>query len=274
MTAFASERFAMIPIALNTSTTTEVKGKGVSLKGVKRVTVMCGYECDLNVLDSAAHAESSLANSATFAVYAGKVTQGAASFSALASATCVVGMTTVGQVRNAESIQIQVVGSWATGSEFTISYGPTTKTFTLQTNASASDGQLSASDATGFANALGSAIKDWFPNLELVEGTTVGSGDTKAWTGILKERIPGQATLSANVSAGAQAVSTSCIGNVNVHRSVGVIEFTPEQVVATNASYTQFTVGIDASVTVSKSYAVAILEMKDGPVQSQIREVI
>lgn len=272
MTQFAGEKYVMIPLALNTSTTTEVRSKGISLRGVDRVSVICGHELALNVLDSVAHPESSLVHGATFAVYVGDATQGAASFSALASATCVLGMATVGQVRNAESLQIQVVGSWATGSELTISYGPTTHTFTLSVNASLSDKQLSASDSTAFANAITSAIGQFFTNLEIVEGTTVGSGDTKAWTGILKEKIPGQATLSAAVTA--QAVSTSCIGNVNCHRSVGVIEFTPAQVLATNASYTQFCVGIDCSVTVTKQYAVAILEMSDAPVRSHVREVI
>lgn len=272
MTQYAGEKYVMIPLALNTSTTTEVRSKGVSLKGVSKVSVMCGHELALNVLDSAAHPESSLVGAATFAVYVGDVTQGSASFSALASATCVLGMATVGQVRNAESIQIQVVGSWATGRELTISYGPTTQTFTMHTNASAADNQISASDATAFAAAFSAIIPNRFPNLEVVEGTTVGSGNTAAWTGILKEKIPGLATLAAAVTV--QDASTSAIGNVNVHRSVGVIEFTPAQVIATNASYTQFCVGIDCSVTVTKQYAVAILEMKDSPARSQIRETI
>jgi hypothetical protein len=272
MGKFAGEKYVMIPLALNTSTTTEVRSKGVSLRGVDKVTVLCGYELGLNVLDSAAQADSSLAHAGTFAVYVGDATQGAASFAALASATCVLGMSTRGQVRNAESIQIQVVGSWATGRELTISYGPTTVTFTLQTNASLADNQLSASDATAFGGALTAGIAARFPNLEVVEGTTVGSGDTVAWTGILKEKIVGQATLSAAVTV--QDVSTSAIGNVNVHRSVGVIEFTPAQVLATNTSYTQFCVGIDASVTVTKQYAVAILEMSDEPVKSHVRETI
>lgn len=269
MTAFAGERFVMVPLAINSSTTTEVKSQAVPLRGIKKVTVVCGHELALNVLDSAAHAESSLAHAATFAVYVGDATQGASSFSALSSATVVVGMTTVGQVRNAQQIQIQVVGSWTTGNELTISYGPTTHTFTMQTNASAADKQISASNATAFAAAFTSQINNYFPQLEVVEGTTVGSGDTNAWTGILKEKIPGSATLSAAVTA--QTVSTSAIGNVNVHKMVGLIEFTPEQVFATNASYTQFCVGIDCSVTVTKQSAFAILERNRGGNVNPIR---
>ncbi len=258
MGSFIGERCVMIPLTLNTSTTTEVRSQAVPLRGVEKVTILCGHDLALNVLDSAAHPESSLAGAATFAVYVGDATQGAASFAALASATCVLGMTTVGQVRNAQQIQIQVIGSWATGSELTISYGPTTHTFTLSVNASLADGQLSASNATAFAGAFINAIAARFPALEVVEGTTVGSGTTDAWTGILKEKYPGMATLSAQVTA--QSVSTSCIGNVNVHKMAGVIEFTPAQVLATNASYTQFCVGIDCSVTVTRQTAVAILQ--------------
>jgi hypothetical protein len=258
MSKYAGEKYRIIPLALNTSTTTEVRSQAVSLRGVERVTVVCGWNMDLNVLDSAAHAESSLANSATFAVYVGDATQNPASFAALTSATCVLGYATVGQANNCESVQIQVVGSWATGRELTIGYGNTTKTFTMQTNATIADQQLSASDATAFANALGSALKTWFPNLEVVAGTTVGSGDTKAWSGIIKEKVQGVGLI--NVAASIQDVSTAAVGCVFPNRQIGLIEFTPAKVTATNASYSQFAVGIDSSATAADMTAFAILE--------------
>lgn len=258
MSAFTGEKYTIVPLQINTSTTTEVRSQAVSLRGVQKVSVVCGYAYEINVLDSVAHPESSLAHTASFAVYVGDATQNPASFSALTSATCVLGMATVGKVNYCKEIQVQVVGSWATGATMALGYGNTTKTYTLHTNASLADDQLSASDATAFANALGSAIRRDFPGLEVVAGTTVGSGDTKAWTGVVKEKYPGVGLINAQV--GGQAVSSSCIGNVNIHRQVGVIEFTPAQVVATNASYTQFAVGIDCSSTVCKQTAYAILE--------------
>jgi len=258
MSKYPGEKYRTIPLAINTSTTTEVRGKAVSLAGVERVTVVCGFEMDLNVLDSAAHAESSLVNGATFQVYVGDATQNPASFAALTSATCVLGYTTLGQANNCESVQVQVIGSWATGREFTLGYGNTTKTFTLQTNASIADGQLSASDSTAFANALGSALKTFFPNLHIVAGTTVGSGTTLAWSGIIKEKVQGVGLINAAVSV--QDVSTSCVGCVFPSRQVGIIEFTPAHVTATNSCYSQFTVGIDSSATFADITAFAILE--------------
>lgn len=258
MSKYAGEKYRIIPLAINTSTTTEVRSQAVSLRGVERVTVVCGFNMDLNVLDSAAHAESSLANTATFAVYVGDATQNPASFTALTSATCVLGYATLGQTGQCESIQVQVVGSWATGRELTIGYGNTTKTFTLQTNASVADAQLSASDSTAFANALGSALKSFFPNLEVVAGTTVGSGDTKAWSGIIKEKVQGVGLINAAVSV--QDVTTSCVGAVAPSRQTGVIEFTPAHVAATNSCYTQFAIGIDTSATFADISAFAILE--------------
>jgi hypothetical protein len=258
MSKYAGEKYRIIPLAINTSTTAEVRSKAVSLRGVERVTVVCGYEMDLNVLDSGAHAESTLLNTATFVVYVGDATQNPASFTALTSATCVLGCATIGQVDRCESLQIQVVGSWATGRSLTIGYGNTTKTFTLQTNASIADAQLSASDATAFANALGSAMKSFFPNLEVVAGTTVGSGDTKAWTGILQEKVQGVGLINAAVSV--QDVSTSCVGCVFPSRQTGLIEFTAAHVVATNSCYSQFCVGIDSSATFADITAFAILE--------------
>jgi hypothetical protein len=258
MSKYIGENMKIIPLTLNTSTTTEVRSQAVSLRGVERVTVVCGYGLDLNVLDSAAHAESSLAHTATYQVYVGDATQNPASFAAMTSATCVLGMATVGEINNCQEIQIQVIGSWATGSNLTIGYGNTTKTYSMHTNASLADDQLSASDSTEFADALASAIRRDFPGLELVAGTTVGSGDTKAWTGILKEKVQGNGLINALVTG--QAASTSAIGNVNIFRQVGLIEFTPAQVLATNSCYTQFAVGIDSSSTVSKMTAYAVLE--------------
>ncbi len=255
---FASEKLTIIPLQINTSTTTEVRSQAISLRGVQKVSVVCGYAYELNVLDSAAHPESSLAHTATYQVYLGDATQNPASFSAMTSATLVLGMATVGKVNYCKEIQVQVIGSWATGATFALGYGNTTKTYTLHTNASLADDQLSASDSTEFADALASALRRDFPNLEIVGGTTVGSGDTKSWTGIIKEKVPGVGLINAQV--GGQAVSTSCIGNVNIHRQVGVIEFTPAQVIATNSCYTQFAVGIDSSATVVKMTAYAILE--------------
>lgn len=269
---FASEKYTVVPLQFDATTTTEVKSKGVSLKGVKRVSVMCGYNLDMNVLDSAAHPESSLAHTATFAVYVGDATQGSASFAALTSATAVLGMATVGVLNGWESIQAQVIGTAATGVSLTIEHAGISKTFTIQKDASLKDLQIGASNTTVFGNCITSAINLYFPGLEVVEGTTVGSGDTVAWSGVIKPKIEGLGAINASVTA--QADSTQNVININGHRQVKYIDFEVAQVVATNSCYSQFCVGIDSSCTVSKKFAVAILETDhEAPTGTRIKPV-
>lgn len=270
MSNFASEKYTIVPLEFDSTTTSEVRSKGISLAGVQKVTVMCGYDLALNVLDSLAHPESSLAHTATFAVYVGDATQGSASFSALASATAVLGMATVGQLNGYESVQVQVIGTAATGVSLTLEHGGISKTFKIEKNASIADLQIGASNTTVFGNCLASAIKLYFPGLEVVEGTTVGSGDTVAWSGIIKPKVQGLGPINAAVTA--QAVSTADVININAHRQVKFIEFTPAEVLATNSSYTQFCVGIDSSCTVSDKFAVAILETNyEAPIGTRIK---
>ena len=69
MSAYVSEKYKIVPLSLNTSTTTAVKGQAVSLRNVGKVSVVCGYLVDQFVLDSAAEVESSLAHAATFGVF-------------------------------------------------------------------------------------------------------------------------------------------------------------------------------------------------------------
>lgn len=258
MSKFASEKYTVIPLEFDSTTTTEVRSRGVSLVGVQRVSVMCGYNYGLNVLDSAAHPESSLAHTATFQVYVGAATKGSASFAALTSATAVLGMATVGELNGWESVQVQVIGTAATGVTLTLEHAGRAKTFTIQTNATLTDLQIGASNTTVFGNCLTSAINLYFPELEVVEGTTVGSGDTVAWSGIIKPKVEGLGAMNASVTA--QSVSTVDVININGHRQVKFIDFTPAQVLATSTAYTQFCVGIDSSCTVTDKFAVAILE--------------
>lgn len=255
---FPSENYQIVPLVADVNTTIEVRSKPISLRGVKRVSVMCGYNLDMFVLDSLAHPESSLAHTATFAVYVGDATQGAASFAALTSATAVLGMATVGVLNNWESIQVQVIGTAATGVSLGIEHQGISKTFTVQTNASLGDLQIGASNTTVFGNCITSAINRYFPGLEVVEGTTVGAGTTVAWSGIIRPKVPGLGAINASVTA--QGDSTVDVININGHRQVKFIEFEAAQVLATNSCYTQFCVGIDSSCTVSRKSAVAILE--------------
>lgn len=272
MSKFASEKYTVIPLEFDVNTTTEVKSKGVSLVGVQRVSIMCGYTVPMFVLDSAAHPESSLAHTATFAVYVGDATQGSASFSALTSATAVLGMATVGVLNGWESVQAQVIGTAATGVSLTIEHAGRSKTFTVQKNASLADLQIGASNTTVFGNCLASAINAYFPELEVVEGTTVGSGDTVAWTGIIKPKIEGLGAINASVTA--QADSTADVININGLRQVKYIDFDVAQVLATNSCYTQFCVGIDSSCTVSDKFAIAILETNhEAPTGTRIKPV-
>ena len=270
---YVGEKFKIIPLALNTSTTTAVYSQAVSLRNVSRVSVVCGYLVDQFVLDSAAEVQSSLAHTATFAVYVGDATQNPSSFAALGGATVVLGMATAGQLTNWQEIQVQVIGTSATGISLTIGHGNTTKTFTIEKNASLADAQIGASNTTVFGNCLASAINMYFPGLEVVAGTTVGSGNTVAWTGIIKEKYQGIGGINARVTV--QDVSTADIINVNGIRQVGIIEFDPADVVATNSSYSQFAVQIDCSATVNvKETCYAILEMKDSGAGCHTRTAI
>jgi len=267
MSAYASEKYKIIPLSLNTSTTTAVKGQAVSLRNVGKVSVVCGYLVDQFVLDSVAEVESSIAHAATFTVYVGDATQNPSSFAALTGATVVLGMTTAGQLTNWQEIQVQVIGTCATGISLTIGHGNTTKTFTIEKNASLADAQIGSSNSTVFGNCLASAINMYFPGLELVAGTTVGSGDTKAWTGIIKEKYQGIGGINAAVTV--QSVSTVDIINVNGFRQVGMIEFDAADVIATNSCYSQFTIESDCNTTINvKQTAYAILEIKDGSAYS------
>lgn len=270
---YVGEKFKIIPLALNTSVTSASYGQAVSLRNVSRVSVVCGYLVDQFVLDSAAEVQSSLAHTATFAVYVGDATQNPSSFAALTGATLVLGMATAGQLTNWQEIQVQVIGTCATGISLTIGHGNTTKTFTIEKNASIADGQIGSSNSTVFGNCLASAINLFFPGLEVVAGTTVGSGDTKAWTGIIKEKYQGIGGINARVTV--QDASTVDIVNVNGFRQTGVIEFDPADVVATNSSYSQFAIQIDCSSTVNvKQTCYAILEMKDGGSPGHVRTAI
>lgn len=250
------EKFKIVQAVGHPSATdTALTGQGIPLADVNRVSILVGVDNPAVTPTSAVTIPgATLAQDATVAVYVGPATDPATA--ALSGATLAVGMATAGDLSGWDAIQISGVGTLSTGVSLVID----DTTFTLATGATLADYQLSASAATAFQTALATAIPHFLPHLEVYDSTDADSGVRSS----IRRKLPGPG-FNASVTAISGADGIDVMGL----KQTGVIEFTAADVVATNSSYTHFSVQIDSSATVVNLNAMAVLESGHNQVNSK-----
>lgn len=246
----AGEKDAILQVAMNTTTTVAVNSPAISLKGVRRGTVIASIDlAPVTPTSAVTLPAASVACPATFSVVVGDATQGESSFAVLGGATVVLGMTTVGQFTGWDDIQVAGSGTIATGLSLVIDG----VSFLTATDSCVADYNLNVSNATAFTVALASAISRFCPRLETYGAATAGAGAR-----ICIRRAYGP-KINASVTAQANHDGISIMGL----KQVGVINFDAADVAATNSSYDHFAVRIDSKTTVIRQNVVAILEQQN-----------
>lgn len=215
-----------------------------SLKDVDRVTVLCQLVAPLSSVLATAIAP------ATISVVCG-TNREASGMTVLTGATFVMGQATIGELTKWESIAVSAHGTIATA-VITIDGA----TYHIQANATFADKQLSASACSVFTHRLASAITAFHPNLETYGLVTAGNGTA---TSVLYIRRKDGAADSLSISISANTASSDAVSIQGISQT-GMIEFTPNDVLATNSSYTHFGVRFNQAVTTQIFSAVVLRE--------------
>jgi hypothetical protein len=221
----------------------------IALRDVSKVTVQVG------ILNDLATAKAMAAAPASFSVVCGTAGQGVSSFTALTSACISLGEVTALEWHEWETVRV-VAGAGATAqkaSARTIILDGVT--FLIKEGATIADKQIGASANSVIIEDLASAIAVHCTHLETYAVTTAADSSSEASLRIRrKANGPGEAHGIDIACAGASA-STGCV-YVEGIKKMGIIEFNPSQVLATNATYTHFGVRFKSTGTYGVSACV------------------
>lgn len=222
-----------------------------SLKDVSRVSVVCQLGAAFSTALTTAVAP------ATVSVVCG--TNGeASSMSVLTGATLVMGQATLGTLSKWDAVAISAHGTVAT-----CVINIDGSTFHVQANATLTDRQLNSSACSAFVHSVVSAIATYCTHLETYGLVTAGNATATAT--IYVRRKDGSTGRAIDVSiSNANAASSDCVFIQGI-KQTGIIEFTPNDVLATNSSYTHFGVRVNSGVTTQQFSAVVIKETLSQP---------
>lgn len=223
-----------------------------TLRDVSRVSVLC------QIMVTAGDTAKYLAAApASFSVVCG-TNQDCSSMSALASANLDLGATAAAILNKWEEVQV-VAGAGATAqkaSSRVIVIDGTS--FLVKEGATVADKQISASANSILIEDLASAIALFCTHLETYGVTTAADSSSQASLCIRrKDYGPGMAR-SIDISATGASGSTGCV-HVRGIKQCGIIEFHPNDVLATNSSYTHF--GVRFKSTGAYNAAVSVIRV-------------
>ena len=222
-----------------------------SLKDVSRVTVACQLGAAFSSVLATAVAP------ATVSVVCG-TSREASAMSVLTGATLVMGQATISELTKWDTVVISAHGTVATA-VITIDGS----TFHIQTNATLSDRQLNSSACSVFTAKLVSAIATYCTHLETFGRVTAGNATATSY--VYVRRKDGSTGRAIDVSiSNANAASSDCVFIQGI-KQTGIIEFVPNDVLATNSSYTHFGVRFNSAVTSQQFSAVVIKETLSQP---------
>jgi len=254
------EKYKVLQMRTDSTASILSQSIGVNLQDINRVSILCGLEQNVATPTSAIKlAHATVAAAATVTVKVGPSTDPASAV--LTGATLVLGQATLGQLTGWDAVIFGCgsVAGLTTGRSIVIDG----TTFTLQKNGSVADYHLAASNCTAFIASLDSALSRFLPHLETFDAATAGAEGFKVG---VKRKYEGPA-FDVSVTVNTSSTNQICITG---YKQAGVIEFTAADVVATNSSYTHFSVQIDSSVTADKYVsAIAVLETGQNVVTKQ-----
>lgn len=220
-----------------------------SLKGVSKVAVICGINAARSTVLATAVA------GATFSVVVGKSSDEISAMTLLTGATLELGQKTLGQLNNFECVYV--------GAETTV---PVDRyiiidgtTITGKVNSSVGDKNYLTSACSAMIHSLVSNIATHCTHLETFGLVT--AGDATVQSGIYIRRKDSGVGMAQgfSVSVSANASSSDQVFICPIKQN-GVIEFTPQDVLATNSSYTHFGVVYDAVGTLLHGNAYVVRE--------------
>jgi hypothetical protein len=205
-----------------------------ALRDVQRVTVECAIM--VTALDTA---KQLAAAPASFTVVVGTAATAVSAMTALGSAGIGLGEATAREFHDWEIVQI-IAGAGATAqkaaSRTIILDGVT---FTLHENATLTDKQANTSANSICIENLACLIATFCPHLEVFDVVTAADSSSIAYMSIRrKERGPGD-SVGIDIASTLASGSTGCVYVAGVRKN-GLIEFNPNDVLATNSSYTHF----------------------------------
>lgn len=205
-----------------------------ALRDVQRVSVLCQIEVTAG--DTAKYLAAA---PASFTVVVGTAATAVSAMSALGSAGVGLGVTTANELTDWEAVQV-VAGAGASARKAdsrTLILDGTT--FTLTTGATVADKQISASANSKIVEAIASAIATHCTHLEVYDVTTAADSSSQASICIRRKEYGPGMVKSIDLSAPSASGSTGCVHVRGIKKS-GIIEFRPNDVLATNSSYTHF----------------------------------
>jgi hypothetical protein len=178
---------------------------------------------------------------------------GLSSFTSLSCARMHIGMSAATAFYGVDELSLYYhTGSAAATNRITIDG----TTFSVQTDASVTDMQINASDATGFACNFASAISLYATYLEVQGFTTTATAANFTVrlkdNGVNSQRKGFDFLVNANEAATLQL-------EVRQKRRQGVIEFTQSDLSGTNTTYTDFAVRLNSTSTLAEAKVVCIV---------------
>lgn len=231
-------------VALNTSA--GINSQAYSLEDVDKVTIICGVGPSTGVAITRA----------TFSVVVGTYAVGGGSaMTALTGATCEVG-SNAGVASWAGNGLIEMdIACIATGA---ITAGDTFAldgvTFTAAAAGTVADKTISTGNIA-YVNDLASALATFSTHIEVANVVT-GATLTRLTIRAKDYGFAGPQTTGLGVTATTNATTAEV--ELIPKKYQGIIEFTPNDVLATNSSYTHFAVRLNTTVTTSPMTAIVL----------------
>ncbi len=261
MSNFLGERYDFKSALISVGTSTH-SSQPFALRDCKRVTVLIEAQAGLSSV------LSTLVSGATFKVVGGVASNEVSAMTAITGLQTIMGMTTQGQLNNWEVIAIAAHGTLATGISLTID----NTTFTSNPNSCVADKAYLTSACSAAIHAIASNIATWCTHLETFGLVTAGNATATAVIYVRrKDYGPGMAQgIDAAVTAQAQS---SDIVYVQGIKQQAMIEFTPNDILATNSSYTHFGIQFQQVGTILHGAAQVIREVGYNPGSSNLTRV-
>lgn len=260
MSNFLGERYDIKEAVWGCTATAGVYSQPFSLADTKRVTVLCGYDAVYSSILGTA------INPAQFTIMAGTHATVVSAMTSLTSVSLTLGQATIGTLPKMQEVMICAQGTVASGQ--TIQFDSVT--FTLAANSCVGDKNILCSACSVLINTLVSAIATHCTHLETYGKVTAGNATATAYVFVRVKDIGPAAPQSFNCVISANASSTDLMWAQPI-KAVGVIEFTPGDVLATNSSYTHFGIRINSTSTVFFSaHAMVIREVGYNPLSTRV----
>lgn len=251
MSGYLSERvqmdIALLDVGGFSGSTAGLVSKKFDIGGYGKITVLCGA---YGMATGAALAGS------TFSVLVGMATEGPSSFTALSGATLVLGSSVASIINDCDEVKIWVHNSITTGRTIVID-GVTWKC-DAAAGATLADYQLGATLGSAFAKCIASALAaGMMPNVTYAGTTDVATGST-GYAIVVKPKDRGAGFVPKGIDVQVTVNATATGFEIRPQKAFGVIEFEAADVLATNSSYTHFSISVASSVTAA-NYITAIV---------------